>query len=354
MIRLSLREETRLVEAVTSLLESGVGLVDAYRGAEAALDGRSARAARMLRSRLECGVPLSDAGRLTLARLDPLHAAMLYVVDCTGSALSAFERARRFLRSRSRLSEQSTTAMLYPCFVTAAAIIAALLLVTSVLPAAADMLAPLSTPDRVSSARNDVDGVAVLISRGSRFLTASVAVLFGTAGGCVLLGLSRRATWRTPRLDRLRLRVPILGRAEVYIDLLSYSHALAAMLAAGTPLGDAMDAAPACAQNLTVRLALTRAGRGVGSGTSFAAAMESAVRRFRLPGRWFALAEHGAGIGGLLEGLIDFLEGRLETTAARIGALLEPAMVALAGAFVITTVLVLVKPLFELYAVAIP
>ncbi|MFW5742050.1 MAG: type II secretion system F family protein [Spirochaetota bacterium] len=349
LIRLSAAEETLLVDSVTSLLEGGVDLVEAYAAVEHVLSGRPRAAAGALRGALETGVPPAAAARLVLARIDPMHRAMLSIVEETGEALAAFRRARTYLAIRARLRRRTSGAAIYPAFVIAATLAGALLLVTVVLPAAAELLAPLAGAGASSSVPA---AISALVGRGRVIVGGAVAaiVLAATAIGWPRRAESGRARWA----DRLRLRIPIAGSMEATVDLLAYAHGLAGCLGCGVPLGDALGYAPRCVTNGVLRAELVTVARHVRDGMEVSRAFALAREARGAVGGWFLLGERGADVEASIESLARCLEERVERTAERLGTLVEPATVVVAGAFLITIVLALVKPLFELYAVALP
>ena len=346
MIRLSLREETELVGTVSSLVQGGVGVVDAYRSAGGMLGGSSSVAARRLVAQLELGASLTAAAGTVLARIEPMHQAMLRVADRTGDAAGSMSRADRYLQTRLRLRSQTAAAAVYPSCVIGATIAGCLLLVLVVIPAAEQLLA---------AGGIAASGATVAVARGgTRLLVAAAIAASVAAAAAAMLLIPRSGTGFRRFIDRARLAIPVTGAIESLFDLLAFSNAVAGLLEAGTSLGDALRTAVACTQNSAMRHDIAAATSLVESGVPISRAVARALPGFGYLPRWFALAESGADLPDAMDSLTRFLEARLDRLAGRISALVEPLLIAVAGAIVLAVVLVAVKPLFEVYGDLIP
>ncbi len=355
VIRLSRAKESLLVESAASLLQGGIGLLQAYRAATEMLRGTERTAALAIVSGLERGLPVTESVRGTLHRVDPMHLAMLRVVDETGEAATPMARADRYLRSSLEFRSRVLTASMYPAFVVFAALIGSVLLILVAVPAAASLV-----PTANGSI---VPGFGLATGNGSapraaRAVVITVVVLVVVLVLVVALSavvvFARRTEPLRLRLARIRLALPVAGRLEMLTGLLAFAHALAGMLEAGIPFTGALRAATGCPHNVAIRAGLSRAAGLMENGTSASAAVARALPRDDYLSRWFALCESGADLPGTIDGLATFLETRLAALIRRIAALVEPILVALAGAVVLTVVLTLVKPLFDLYAEVLP
>lgn len=348
LIRLSLREEARLLQVTGALLQNGLETVESFRAAEDVLPARGARAARRVRARLEEGADLAEAVTTVLSRTHPVHAAMLHVADRTGDPVSAMKLAGSELQSRLDLHGQTLAAALYPALVLTATIIAAVVLVTVVLPAAADILAPVGRTD--GTGEGAVDRIA---RQGASFVgwvagtAGAVAVSLAALGGLRGLPAFRR------RLDAALLYLPLAGGITQATQLLLFARAMAAMSAAGAPLSEAFEGAAECVPNEHVRIQLLRAAGAVAAGVPASEAVLG-VRGMGVMRRWFAVGEAGADVTSSMQTLADVLEQRLVARRRSVSSLLEPALTVGVGGVVIALVLTVVKPLFELYGSLLP
>ncbi len=347
VIRLSRAKEALLVESTSSLLQGGIGLLEAYRSAGEMLRGRERAAARSIVSGLELGLTVAESVGRSIDRVDPMHLAMLRVVDETGEAASPMARANRYLRTSVQFRSRVLAASIYPAFVVVAALIGSVLLILVAVPTAESL---------VQAAAGSGDGYASWPG-APRVIPAVALTAVVVTLGSVLIAVASLTGPAQPlrvRLAKIRLALPFAGSVEMLTGLLAFAHALAGMLEAGIPFTVALRTATACPNNAAIRAGLSRAARYMENGTPASAAVARALPRDECLRRWFALCESGADLPGTIDGLATFLEARLTASIQRLTTLVEPVLVALAGGVVLTVVLTLVKPLFDLYAEVLP
>lgn len=344
VVRLSLAEELELVETVSELVHGGVTLAAAYRLAGTTVSGRARVAAQAIADKLARGVPAATSTVSSIHRVDPMHLAMLRMADSTGDARTGLARARAFLDTRIRLRSQAVTAALYPGFIVSVALAAAIVLLTVVIPSAERLLASGSTAVQAEPMlRHGTVAVAVI--------TVVLGLGVGVSAGLLA---SRRSHRTLPTVDRLRLRVPIAGRIEALTELLGFCHVLAGLLEAGEPLAAALASAARTVENAALRVDLEAAAFRVAQGHSTAGVLAARFPRLPALRHYFALAEAGGDLVRTVDSLAGHLASLLERTMARIGVLLEPVLVVVAGSVVLTVVLTLVQPLFDLYGSVLP
>ncbi len=351
MIRLRRKDQLLMVESVSSLLRAGLTLPEAFAGA-AEIVGRTAasQVARAIHADLLGGVSLTVAVRAVIAVPDPFLLAMVKVTDETGAAAALLTLAEEYLRVRIHLSETVRTASIYPAFVLVLTILGALLLGLVVVPELGRFLTDsgLLEPEQVTN----------LVNSGARFIRVLSAVLGGTG---VITGLvlgSRRMDASTSQIAgtiaRLRLFIPVIGRLEITRDLLAVAEATRGMVATGVSLDRAVELAAECVGNPWVGSRLRVAVGRIRTGIAPAQAVRSALGRHGFIARWLHQAENGADLAESLDAMARFLRDTQKRLVTRLGAVVEPALVVVAGGFLLGTVFFLVRPLFRLYGLVMP
>jgi len=333
-----------LVETVSELVHSGVTLAAAYRLAGSASSGKTAVAANRIADRLDRGTPAATSTLSSIGRVDPLHLAMLRTADSTGDAQTSLARAAGFLATRRRLRSQALTAALYPAFIVVVALAAAIILLVVVIPTAERLLATESATGATES----------MLRRGTIVVVVITVILGLGIGASAVLLVTRRSRRPLPAIDRLRLRVPIAGTIETLSELLGFSHGLAGLLETGEPLATALISAARSVGNSALRASLESAAHRVAQGHRTADVLAVSFPRVPALRHYFALAEAGGDLARTVDSLADYLASCLERTMARIGVLLEPVLVVVAGSVVLTVVFTLVQPLFDLYGSILP
>ena len=336
-MRLPRAQEVRLVETLAMLTAGGLTVQDAYHAASEVLSGSAAgRFANQVAQRIEAGVSPAAASATVADRLAPMHESMLAVADETGAYAPTLSRAATHLRTQAELREQAIGAAIYPAFVLLLTVIGAVLLIAIVFPAAGEFM--------VATGALSGGEASALLNRGVTTLAAFAGILVLLVAGFGAAALS----------DELRLRLPVIGTLERYGELLAFAQAVGGMQSAGVPLERAVTTAAGSLRNRYLRNRLLAAGEQISAGVDASLAISQAVPRAALVARWFAMAERGADPLAATDGLISFLQSELDRRSKRLGSVLEPIFVILAGVMIILVVVTLIQPLFSLYAEVLP
>lgn len=350
MIRLSSKGQLLMVESASSLLRAGLTLPEAFVGAAEIIDRTPGRVARAIHAELLGGVSLTAAVRAVIAVPDPFLLAMVKVTDETGAAAALLTLAEEHLRVRMNLSETARTAAIYPVFVLALTILGALMLGLVVVPELGRFL--------TDSGLLEPDQVAGLVDSGTRFIKLLSATLAGLGVATSLILASRRmdasASQIAEVIARFRLFIPVIGRLETTRDLLAVAEATRGMVASGVSLDRALELAAECTGNSWVSSRLRVAVGRMRTGVAPAQAVRSALARRGFIARWLHQTESGADLTESLDAMARFLRDNRKRLITRLGAVVEPALVVVAGGFLLGTVFFLVRPLFQLYGMVMP
>lgn len=340
-----------MVESVSSLLRAGMTLPEAFAGAAEIVDRTAlSQATRAIQTELLSGASLTAAVRAVIAVPDPFLLAMVKVTDQTGAAAALLTRAEEHLRLRIDLSETVRTASIYPAFVLTLTVLGALMLGLLVIPELGRFLTDSGVlePDQVTS----------LVDSGARFIRVLSATLGGLGAVTGLVLSSRRmnalASPISETIAHLRLFIPVIGRLEMTRDLLAVAEAARGMVASGVSLDRALELAADCTANLWVSSRLRVAVGRMRTGVAPAQALRSALARHGFIARWLHQTERGADLVESLDAMARFLRDVQKRLITRLGAVIEPTLVVVAGGFLLGTVFFLVRPLFHLYGLVMP
>ncbi len=352
-IRLSERQEARLIDSVAALTTAGLPLCDAYDAAAEYADGtrsceRIGTTASAIARRLRDGECVCDATERVVSRVHPIHAAMLRVVDETGDARRAYNVARRFLARRIELRSAAATAMVYPGFVLVCTVLGVAILAGVVVPGIASVLS------QTGAAVHPTMHPAQILRRAQTILVVLTIVIAAGAIGWLALRTTD-ADGPTIRLvARLRLSLPVIGSIELLRELLTSCTAVECMVSVGIGLDTAIGRASRCVSNQWLRSRLSEAADRITAGEAPSAALLDAVGRRGSVARWFALAENGVPIVAAVHGLVGDLDGRIEQRISLLRASVEPVSVAVAGSVLFIVVVAVLVPLIEVFAGALP
>jgi type IV pilus assembly protein PilC len=150
------------------------------------------------------------------------------------------------------------------------------------------------------------------------------------------------------RLDRLILRLPMIGPIAQKFSTAQGSRTLATLLGGGIPLVNALEVTSRSLGNQYMASELLSAAQQVREGRSLAAAMlDSGV----YPDVAIKMIEVGESTGALqemLNSLSDFYDEEIDTNLGRFITIVEPALLVIMGIVIAGLLLSLYMPLFNL------
>lgn len=320
---LSDKESAECLSSLAELLKAGADI----RTALSILDARFERAAvRAMCERLTAdiggGDPLDLAFSRAFQRKQPFVAPMVAAGEAAGDLPGGLQRAAEVIQSRQKLRAQLVSVMAYPGFVFISAIGALLVILLFIVPSIAPLAQDLGA--------EPPPALAAMIF-ASEFLSAHLAVLCAglVAGLGGLLAAGRLGLLQQP-LERLMFDGPA-RRTIGGIVFGGFALSLGTMLAAGTPIGEALRLAIRATPSQGARRRLEPVSQAVRQGEFLSDALAE-VRGFP-PAivRLTAVGEASNTVGSLL-----MRSGRMAEDAAlarieTLGRIAGPALIIMLG-----------------------
>ncbi len=356
--------------AARALQEQGV-FVEHIRPVPAASGMTSARRAALYRewgALLAAGLPLDRALALMMETPDPAFSAVLDAVlgavregACVADALAAacpdvdgYERAalasaertatlpdmlRRmadWLDAQETVRDRVRSALVYPAFVLVFGIVVAVLML--------GVLVPRTTAMLVASGM-DLPLTSVRIVAGSKVLAVVLVALLAAA--VLAYGVMRRVAARHAdaalRLDAMLLRLP-LARSAAHLAGMRFASMLSVLAESGMPLVAALPVAGAGTGRPWLAHCVKAAAEQVRNGLALAEAVRGLPVMGAELAEWIRVGEAGGCLPAMLDAAAARLRREWERALARRLALLEPALLAGVGLFVLVLALALILP----------
>jgi type II secretory pathway component PulF len=317
------RELAEFLSNLAALLQAGGDM----RAALGILGGRAGASkfrslSRLLTEEIAGGTALEVAFSEALGKDYVFVGALIAAGEASGDIAGGFRRASEILQSRIQLRDQLVSALSYPAFVFLTTIVAVGVILFFVVPS----LAPL-----VEDAGVDAPSSLRVLFTVSAFLRSNIAVLAGAASffGAGLVLAAATGLLRTT-FDRLTLDGPFRRTASGLV-FGGFAVTLGGMLAAGTPMSDALRLAVRSVRSELARQRLQLAVQRIRDGQLLSTSLDE-VKAF--PPAIARLASVGEASGAL--GQMLARAGGIEESGAirRIesaGRILGPALIVLLG-----------------------
>ncbi len=250
------------------------------------------------------------------------------------------ERLADYTESRNALRQKVSLALFYPLILTLVAIGVTVALLAFVVPEVVQVFAGIGQ-DLPWLTRALIATSDALRDYGLWALALLVLALF------VLRRVLRHERWRN-RYHRLLLRLPLIGRLARGLNTARFARTLSILAASGVPLLDALRTSGEVIGNRPMRAAVAAAAQRVREGSGIGRALEQSGYFPPMTVHLIKSGESSGKLNEMLERAAETQERELETRIAMVVGLFEPLLIVTMGGVVLTIVLAILLPIFEL------
>jgi type IV pilus assembly protein PilC len=187
----------------------------------------------------------------------------------------------------------------------------------------------------------------------SRFVQANGIYLALVTGGAVYAFFYFRKRSRKMRefLDRMSLKVPIIGPILNKAAIARYARTLSTMFSAGVPLVEALDSVAGATGNIVYENAVLKMKDEVSTGQRLQRAMENTGMFPNMVVQMIAVGEESGSLDTMSGKVASFYEEDVDNAVDSMSSLLEPMIMAILGVLVGGLVIAMYLPIFKLGAV---
>jgi type IV pilus assembly protein PilC len=327
------------------MLKAGVPLLQAFEiVARGHRNPRFARLMMDIKGRVEAGSSLSQAFREHPAQFDALYCNLVNAGETAGMLDGILERLATYKEKILALKSKIKSAMFYPISVVTVAIIVVWIIMVWVIPAFKQVFksfgADLPAPTLIVMAVSDF-----FVSYWWLMLGIIIGTLFG------FFFLLRRSTAFRYAVDRISLRLPIIGGILEKATIARWTRTLATMFAAGVPLVESLDAVAGASANAVYIAGTRKIQNEVSTGTSLTNAMHNTGLFPSMVLQMTQIGEESGSLDGMLSKVADFYEREVDDAVTALTSLLEPIIIVFLGVVIGGLVVAMYLPIFKLGSV---
>jgi type IV pilus assembly protein PilC len=285
------------------------------------------------------GTTLSDA--LQLQGVFPkVYTTSVLAGEKSGNLSGVLEYYIAYQRVTTGLRKKLIATLIYPTILICAAGLIVTYLVSSVIPKFATLYGDLN----------------VNLPAATQILLAVTVTyrpyLLGAIGILVLLCLAAFAWSRSEKgalsLERMRMRLPLVGEILTKFQFAQFCRTLSTLLAGGTPLVQAMETAGDAIRGRLVSGAITRGAKLVREGQSLHDGLASTGLVPELALEMIEVGEASGALAPMLSSVSEFYEEEVNTKLANMVALIEPAILVFMAILIAFILVALYLPMFSL------
>ena len=330
---------------LATMLAAGIPLVQAF---EIVGNGHENAAMQKLilavKTDVEGGSALAEALAKHPLYFDDLFVNLVEAGEQAGALETLLEKVATYKEKTEAIKKKIKKALTYPTAVLVVAFVVTTILLIFVIPSFEDLFRGFGA-DLPSFTRMVIDLSAFVRSQGV-YLTIGI----GSAIGAFLYFKKRSRKFRH-YLDRLMLKVPIIGPIMQKASIARYARTLSTMFAAGVPLVEAMESVAGATGNIVYEEAVLRMRDEVATGQRLQVAMESTDLFPNMVIQMIAVGEESGSLDEMSAKVADFFEEDVDNAVDNLSSLLEPMIMAILGVLVGGLVVAMYLPIFKLGAV---
>lgn len=298
-----------------------------------------------VRGKVQEGFSFSEALSQSSKAFPPYYRAVVSAGQSSGRLGDVMDRLATHLEKSRKLRNKLLSALIYPMVLSLVAMIVVVLLLIFVVPAVIEQFETLGQD--LPPLTNAVIGVSDFM-RGWGLLVIPLL-----AAGIWLM----RGVLRTPavklNLDRLVLRLPLLGKVIKSANAAQFARTFATLSGSGATVPDALIAARGSVGNEVFRQAATTVRRQVEEGQPLNRAMRGTEVFPPMLVHMVASGERGGDLPAMMGRAADYMEEELDSNATVALGLLEPLLIVLLAGVVALIVLAIMLPILQLNTMAI-
>lgn len=330
---------------LATMMKAGIPLVQSFDIVIQGLDHpRMSLMTTTIRAEIAAGNSFAESLRRYPRVFDTLYCNLIEVGESSGSLEVMLDRLATFKEKTEALKAKIRKAMNYPIAIILVALLSSGIMLIEVVPALAETF---------SNFGAELPAFTLFVVALSDWVAAYWWQ--SLLGAVVVLVLSKEALLRFKTLrqvvDRLLLRLPIVGaiiRAACYAR---FSRTLSTLYAAGVPLVDALDSVAGATGNYVFEQAINRIRADVANGQPLHSAISNTELFPSMISQMASIGEESGALEAMLERSASHFEAEVDDAVDSLTSLLEPAIIVVIGILVGGLVIAMYLPIFQLGSV---
>ena len=340
-VSLSHAKLTQLTRGLASLLEAGLTVEQAFNALiEQAEEERSRQVLAALRGEVIAGNSVAQALSAFPGVFPELYRTLVAAGETSGQLPRVLSRLADYLEERAQLRAKLSLALIYPTIVVAVALVVVGALLVYVLPQVVQVF---------QHAHQQLPLLTRALIALSAFLQATWILWLVLAAVLVLvLRVALKRPGSRAAIHRFLWRAPAVGRILRHLDAARLAATLSILVGSRVPILQALEAGTGVMTLTPMREALAQSARGVREGMALARALGATTAFPPVMVHLIASGEASGRLDEALERAARQQQNDIATRLAAFTAIFEPLMILAMGIVVLTIVLAILLPIFQL------
>jgi general secretion pathway protein F len=328
---------------LSTLISAGIPLVESLAALTEQVENQRLKSViGRVRESVNHGSSLADALAEHPHAFSELYRAMVHAGESSGALALVLRRLGDYVESQMELRNKITNAMIYPLIMISASVAVTGALLVWVIPTITSLLRDLDQPLPFAT--------LVVIGVSDFLIDWWLALVLG--GVTLFLTLNRLIKTERGRLvwDRLRLRLPVVGRSVRLLALSRFARTLSTLLGGGLPIVRSLDIAGAVTGNSVLRISVAEAQASITRGSTIAAPLRQSGEFPPMVTHMISVGEASGELESMLAKVADTYDELVDNSLNRLTTLMGPVLLVVVAGLVVLIIVSTLLPLLSLTA----
>lgn len=327
---------------LATMMTAGIPLVQAFEIIGAGHENPAMQKLVLtVKSDVESGNSLAQALAKHPLHFDDLYVSLVEAGEQAGALETLLDKIATYKEKTEAIKKKIKKALFYPAAVVVVAIVVTTVLLIYVIPQFEDLFQGFGA-DLPAFTRMIIDLSNFVQTKGWLILVGAVASVLG------FLHIKKRYRSVQHFIDRVILKVPVIGPILQKSAIARYARTLATTFAAGVPLVEALDSVAGATGNIVYEQAVRKMRDEVATGQRLQRAMENADLFPNMVNQMIAVGEESGSLDDMAGKVADFYEEEVDNAVDSMSSLLEPLIMAILGILVGGLVVAMYLPIFRM------
>ncbi len=326
---------------LATMIDAGLPLVQSLEILSAQQENKAFKEIiREIREDVEGGSTFAGALKKHPKAFDDLYTNLVVAGEEGGILDNILLRLAGYIEKAEALKKKVKSAMVYPSTIVGVAVIVVMILMIFVIPVFENMF---------QSAGQTLPLPTLIVITMSKIIKKYVFIVIPALG--VLFYLLRRYH-RTDNgkalIDRLLLKLPVIGPLLQKISVARFSRTLGTLVSSGVPILDGLTIVSKTSGNRTIETAILNARASIREGETIAEPLSRSGMFPPMVIQMISVGESTGALDSMLSKIADFYEEEVDVAVGNLTSLLEPFLMVFLGVVIGGVVISMYLPIFQM------
>ncbi len=329
---------------LATMIGAGIPLVQAFEIVGAGHDKPAMQKLILdIKADIEGGTSLHEALGKHPLYFDDLFVNLVEAGEQAGALETLLDKIATYKEKSEAIKKKVKKALFYPAAVLVVAVIVTVVLLIFVIPQFEELFKGFGA---------DLPAFTQMVINLSRFVQHQgfLLLMIAVAAGWTFFYFKKRSRKMREFLDRMSLKIPVIGPILNKAAIARYARTLSTMFAAGVPLVEALESVAGACGNIVFENAVLKMRDEVATGQRLQRAMENTGIFPNMVVQMIAVGEESGELDKMLGKVADFYEQEVDDAVAGLSSLLEPIIMVFLGVIIGGLVIAMYLPIFKLAA----